>query len=155
MAVAEAERGLAIERDGADEARVLEWVSHPIRHQPEKTALLVGVVALAAAGVYATMGSVYWAAAAVVFLALGVYDYWLPTTFRLDERGVSSRTLFFARKKRWDEVRSLHPDARGVLVSPFPAVTRLDTFRGLYVRFDGNREAVLAVLRAPRPGGSP
>jgi hypothetical protein len=128
----------------------LSWVSHPVRTSHDKTLILMVVTALTGAFVFAATGSTGWALVAVAFLILGVHDYLIPTHFRLDERGVERQILFFRRRKPWSQLRSFHPDRNGVLVSPFPIPTRLDTFRGIYLRFDderSNRDDVVAFVR--------
>jgi len=44
-------------------------------------------------------------------------------------------------------LRTYHPDRNGVLLSPFSRQTRLETFRGIYIRFDGNRKEVMSVIK--------
>lgn len=43
--------------------------------------------------------------------------------------------------------RSFYPDKRGVLLSPFTRPSRLENFRGVYVRYDGNKDEVDAFVK--------
>ena len=43
--------------------------------------------------------------------------------------------------------RSFYTDKNGVLLSPFIAPSRLENFRGLYITFDNNRDAVLDFVK--------
>ncbi len=58
------------------------------------------------------------------------------------------KSPFGTEVRKWREVRSIVPDANGVLLSPFKEPTRLAKFRGLGVQFSGNREEVLEFIRA-------
>ena len=125
----------------------LTWVVHPLRHQHNKTFILLCVLALTATFVYMSTASIGWTFLGVLVLLFGVIDYLVPVTFKLTDKGVESRMLIYRRQRPWSMLRSFYTDKNGVLLSPFPTRSRLDTFRGLYIRFDGNREAVLAIVR--------
>ncbi len=109
--------------------------------------MLVVVLALTAAGIYLNTQSVAWSALAVGILLSGVHDYWLPTRFRLSPAGAQIRHAFLLRQKSWAQFRAYYEDNNGVLLSPFARPSRLDTFRGMYIRFAGNRESVVAYVQ--------
>lgn len=92
------------------------------------------------------MGDAGWGFIALALLGLGVHDFLLPTRFRVDARGVTRRVLFFARTRPWSQIRSYWVDGAGVLVSPFPRRHRMEAHRGIYLRFDGNREVVVGFI---------
>lgn len=85
---------------------------------------------------------------ASAFLFFSLRNFFLPTRIRLDESGITVKEFLYTRRKSWSECKSLHLDKNGVLVSPFTFVTRLENFRGVYLRFDGNKDEVLAFLKA-------
>jgi hypothetical protein len=130
------------------ESEELEWVLHPVLHQHRKTALLAAVVALAALAIYFNTRSVTWGAVGALILLLGVHDYLLPTRFRLTVEGVEVRFFFFSRRRTWAQLKSFYADHNGVLLSPFARPSRLDTFRGIYVRFADNRERIMAYVKS-------
>jgi hypothetical protein len=131
----------------AGSAAELVWVVHPMRRQHAKTALLIAVLALTAAFIYLNTASLGWTAASLLILLFGVLDYVVPVTFSLTDWGVESKLVFYRRRKPWSMLRSYHLDRNGILVSPFPARSRLETFRGLYLRFSGNRDDVVGFIR--------
>jgi len=57
------------------------------------------------------------------------------------------KTLITRFERPWNTYRSHWPDRNGVLLSPFPRRSRLENFRGLFVRFENNREDVVAFVR--------
>jgi len=134
----------------------LRWVSHPVlaAGAGPKNALLIAVVALAAFAVQELTASAGWALISAALLTLGVHDYLLPTTFTLNADSVRSASPIFRRNKPWSGLKSYQADRHGVLLSPFPHRSRLEAYRGLYVRFAGNRESVLAFVRRKLPAAT-
>ena len=55
--------------------------------------------------------------------------------------------------KPWSDFRSFYADRNGVLLSPFARPSRLENFRGVYVRFgDSKRHEILDFIqRKVRP----
>jgi hypothetical protein len=124
----------------------LEWSVWPAK---EKPLLSLGLIVLLFA-IWIAVGYIYreaiWVVLAVVLLSGAVAPYFVITRYRLDEEGIATKRYLTPMKKRWEELRSFYPDKNGVLVSPFAKPSRLENFRGMYLRFGGNREAVLNVL---------
>lgn len=132
-----------------DKETSVHWVSLPVRHAPWKGLVLVLVVGATAAAVFLGTGSPGWTLLSVVLLLAGVHDFLLPTTYRLSEEGVSSRILWYRRHKPWSSCRSYWVDAHGVLLSPFSGRSRLESHRGLYLRFAGaDRQAVVRFVQS-------
>ena len=135
------------------------WVSLPAQHAPWKGLVLALVVAATAAAVFLGTQSPGWTLLSVILLLVGVHDFLLPTTYQLSEEGVSSRILWYRQHKPWSSCRSYWVDAHGVLLSPFPERSRLESHRGLYLRFAGaDRQAVVRFVRRkiirPTPANS-
>ena len=126
----------------------LHWVSHPARLSARKLALLLVVVGATAVAVGLNTGSAAWSVLAAAVLLLSVHDFLLPTAYRLTADGVESRSLLRRRRKPWAALHSAHRDRHGVLLSPFSGPSRLEAFRGLYVRFHDNDNDVLAFVQA-------
>ncbi len=131
----------------AGSAAELVWVVHALRRQHAKTAILAAVLTLTAAFIYLNTASLVWTAASLLILLFGVLDFVMPVTFSLTEWGVESKVVFYRRRKPWSMLRSYSLDRNGVLVSPFPDRSRLEAFRGLYIRFSGNRDEVVGFIR--------
>ena len=127
----------------------MHWVSLPVRHAPWKGLVLVLVVGATAAAVFLGTGSPGWTLLSVVLLLAGVHDFLLPTTYRLSDEWFTSRILWYRRHKPWSSCRSYWVDAHGVLLSPFSGRSRLESHRGLYLRFAGaDRQAVVRFVQS-------
>jgi hypothetical protein len=46
----------------------------------------------------------------------------------------------------WTQFRSFYPDPNGVLLSPFAHPSRLENFRGIYLRYHGQADQVLRIV---------
>ena len=120
----------------------LSWRSLPLVDDYPKSLLLapISVVVCVLAGV-AFDG--WWAAMlAGVFLLISMSRYVLPTYFHLDDTGVSARFLGYVSRMPWSDVQRLSVGRAGVYLSPFKQASRLDSFRGMLLRFAGNADEV-------------
>ncbi len=126
----------------------LEWVSFPMKERPKATVALILIMLVSSFAASAMMGNVWWGIIGLALLFLSMWSYFLPVNFIMDSEGVRKKSPFGTEVRKWREVRSIVPDANGVLLSPFKEPTRLAKFRGLGVQFSGNREEVLEFIRA-------
>jgi hypothetical protein len=126
----------------------LEWVSFPMRERPRATVALVVIMLVSSSAASVMMGNIWWGIIGLALLFLSMWNFFLPVDFVMDSKGVRKESPFGTEIKKWEEVRSIVPDANGVLLSPFKEPTRLAKFRGLSVQYSGNREEVLEFIRA-------
>jgi len=139
---------------------LLRWRSHPARHAGGRFAVAIAFVLIVPIGLW-ILYSVYYALLGLVILVGSLSSFFLPTDYVLYVGGLESRFLGICRRFTWEQFRSSYPDRYGVLLSPFPGPSRLENFRGLYLRFNGHREAVLRVVTervrhdTPAAGGQP
>ncbi len=129
-----------------DEKILLTWVSHPAKARPVVTGLVVIFLTILVALVYSMTTSLVFTVIAAVVLWGSLAQYFLPTRFELTDRGVKVRYTISGVAKEWKLFRSYYVDKNGVLLSPFVRPSRLENFRGLYVRFAGNKDDVMAVV---------
>lgn len=87
------------------------------------------------------------------FLAviLSTAEYWLPQKFKVDESGASRKCGPSLTVMEWENVKHIHADGVGVRLLPVDPESRLSPFRGVYLRFAGNREAVMSRIEALTP----
>ena len=128
------------------ERELLRWRSVPARRSTRTTVLVV----LTIIGVPLVLAIWYGAFFGLLGLAIlggSLLSFFLPTDFILTDAAVERRYLGINQKRKWSEFRSFYPDKNGVLLSPFVRPSRLENFRGLYLRFEDNRDQVLAVVQ--------
>ena len=128
-------------------AVLLEWVSHPMKRSPGKTALAVLSILLAGVAAGWIMEAPGLGIVAVILMFASLAKFFLPTRYTLTESGVTVKTTTTTFSRPWSQFRSFYADKNGVLLSPFATQSRLENFRGLYVTFEENKERVIAIVR--------
>lgn len=122
---------------------ILRWSSHPFKRK-KLTSLLVVLCLLAVwISVYLTTFSVLMTAISFIILTGALSPFFLPTNYELTSDKIKVRFLFSQKEKEWSYYRSFYVDKNGVLLSPFEGPSRLENFRGIYIRFDQNRDQVV------------
>ncbi len=124
----------------------LRWRVLPCARDWRLTAATVALVLLVLCVVYLAFGHVGWVAISAVFLFGSLAPFFLPTTYSLDDDGISVRGPFGTTRRAWSALRSHRVGAQGVLLSPFSRPSRLEGFRGIHLRFQDNRDEVMALV---------
>ncbi len=124
---------------------LMEWVvpvspEFQAKRIPVAIALLFGVVFG-----YLLIG---WLGAFVGAVAIfaSTAEVWLPGKYRITGLDASARIGLSQTVIRWENVVRLIDTESGVRLSPLEKSSRLDAFRGVYLRFSGNRDAVLGKI---------
>lgn len=132
----------------------MKWITRPAANNPKGVILAYGSILLSMVCVGLLTGlwgakegeALTWAVIAGALLFISLRNFFMTTTVILDENGITLKEIFYTRKRPWAKCKSLHTDSHGVLVSPFSYTTRLENYRGIYLRFEGNKEQVMAFL---------
>jgi len=135
----------------APETVVLCWRSLPVVDDFPKSLLLVALVVVSGVGVTVAFDSVGLGVLAVVLLVMSVARYFYPTYYELSDAGVSVRSWLGRRQRPWDAFAGCYVHRVGVHLSPFVRPSALDPFRGTFVRFAGNGDVVVALVRQHVP----
>jgi uncharacterized protein (DUF58 family) len=126
----------------------ITWVSWPLRDEKRpKTTLLVGLIVLTV--LIAAWWAVFWGGLALVLLLVLLGPYFLPCRFEVSERGVKKFFPMFNRDRPWSAYKRFVPQRDGVFLGTFPAPSRLDSYRGDFLRFSRttDRDGVMALVR--------
>ncbi|MFP6591689.1 MAG: hypothetical protein VCE12_14305 [Candidatus Latescibacterota bacterium] len=111
------------------------WTCHPLREEPPlKSIALIAAIVGSAAVMTVSLGNPVYGAISVVVLALATMDYFLPTRYVIDADGAAWKQLVW-RRRRWTTFRRFVRHADGIFLSPFRHQSRLDSFRGVFLRF--------------------
>ena len=84
---------------------------------------------------------------ALLIMLGSLAKFYFPTRYKLTDKSVTVKTTTQTLVKEWKLYRSCYPDKKGILLSPFVTPSRLENFRGLYIMFEKNSEAVTAFVR--------
>jgi hypothetical protein len=123
----------------------IEWISFPAIENLKKTIIATIFIIGLSTVLYFLYEPIY-GFLCFLFLGFSLLPYYTPTKYRLNKNGIEVRKLFYTIRKSWNDFRSFYPDNSGVLLSPFPLPTRLENFRGVYIRFKNNKDEVLSFV---------
>ena len=123
------------------------WRVHPLRENWTRSTLLLLFLLLLFSGIYWLFQSVFVTLLSAIFVTGSLYRYFMPYRYELHEHQLVVTAPCYRLTKRWSDFRSFYVDNNGVLLSPFAKPSRLENFRGVYVRFGTNRSEVLDFIK--------
>ena len=127
---------------------MMSWISSPIKSSLWKVLFFLMVILITSTLIYLNTNSTFWTFFSIIVLIISVHDFLIPTTYQLTEKTVSSKNTFFHRKKNWSSLGSYWIDNNGIFLSPFSQRSRLEGYRGLYLRFSGtDRQLVMNFVK--------
>jgi len=123
----------------------LTWTVHLARKQRGRGAVTACLVVLAACAGWLYAGPL---AAVVVTIALmlSLSEFFFPVRYEIDESAATARCMGRTKRVERAQVTNCYVDSDGVKLSTCGGNRRLEPFRGLYLRFDGNSEQVTRFL---------
>ena len=127
---------------------VLRWSNQPVKRSTKISILVTLFLFVIWFLVYLTTLSLLLTILAVLIMLGSLSPFFLPTHYELDNKKVKVKFFFNTKEKEWSTFRSFYVDKSGVLLSPFERPSRLENFRGLYVRFNRNREEVVDFVKS-------
>jgi hypothetical protein len=130
------------------EDTTLKWSSHPVKKKTAVSVLVVLFLFVVWLVVYVTTSSLLLTGLAVIIMLGSLSSFFFPTNYELDQKKVRIRFFFTKREREWSAFRSFYVDKNGVLLSPFAKPSRLENFRGVYVRFGPNKDQVVDFVRS-------
>ena len=126
----------------------LSWKAHPLidESRPRSTLLCALIAGCSIAAALSFEGLAYGLIALVV-LILSLSRYLLPTRYSLDEKGVEITHLGRRQERPWTQFRRLDIHEDGIFLSPFTRTSRLDSFRGYFLRFGPEKNSIIDFAR--------
>ena len=126
-----------------EKAEAIRWRIRPSDNAPRKT-LVIG-----AAGILAFLiGAILFRNLLLGLVGFAIIfgstaEFWLGTSFSIDEKRATVRTGFSLSAMEWADVKRVLRDSGGIKLSPLEKPGSLDAFRGVYLRFGkDNRESI-------------
>lgn len=123
------------------------WRVHPLRENWTRSTLLLLFLLLLFSGIYWLFQSVFVTLLSAIFVTGSLYRYFVPFRYEFYEHELVVSAPFYRLTKPWSDFRSFYVDSNGVLLSPFAKPSRLENFRGIYVRFGANRSGVVDFIK--------
>lgn len=133
------------------------WTVHPVRDHWKRSTLLLLFLALFFVAVYLSFQSIAVTFLSAICLICSLYRYFVPFHYEFYDDHVVVMSFSRRAMKPWSDFRSFYADRNGVLLSPFARPSRLENFRGIYLRFGAcNRDEILDFIRRKvQPNSTP
>jgi len=128
------------------QAPLLEYTCHPARRDMRITVLTTVFIIICLVLVWLISYSYLLTGLGVLILFGSLGGFYFPTRYYFYDDHLIVKTTIQTLRKEWSQYRSYYPDKNGVLLSPFARPTRLENFRGLYIKFAGNRDRVMEIV---------
>lgn len=91
--------------------------------------------------VYNLSGNFIMVLVGILIFLVTLSTFYFPTRYTVDEKNVTIKYVFNVKSRNLSAFRSVYPGLRGVLLSPFLAPSRIENFRGFYLRYGKNNKA--------------
>ncbi|OYD13624.1 hypothetical protein CH333_10655 [candidate division WOR-3 bacterium JGI_Cruoil_03_44_89] len=124
----------------------MKWSSHPCAENKKRTTFLLVFLGVLFVGLFIWF-KLWGLLIGIVLVGSALYPYFIPTRYEFSEEYMVIKGFFLQQKKWWGEFRSFYPDRNGVFLSPFPEPTRLENYRGIYIRFGNKRDEVMEYVK--------
>ncbi|MEE9553847.1 MAG: hypothetical protein V3W18_06070 [candidate division Zixibacteria bacterium] len=124
------------------------WNSHPARERPVAAAFVLAAILTIFYYVYDMTGSPVMVLVAVMIFIVSLSTFFFPTRYTVDEKQVTIKYLYSSKERNLSAFRTIFPGRRGVLLSPFLGPSRLENYRGFYLRYSkDNKEQIDMFLK--------
>lgn len=126
----------------------IKWTVHPIKKNWKVSILVIIFLLVICISISFSFDSLLLSFFSAIFLFGSLSSFFLPTTYTLYDKGIIIKTVFREVYKDWGFFKRYYIDKNGILLSPFPHRTRLENFRGLYIKFNNNKEEVTSYIKS-------
>jgi len=130
----------------------MEWTVRLWERAPQKRWAVIVVGFVGAAIGYAMFENFLVAVVAFICIAASSSEFIFPLHYSLTPETARVRCGLSVTEIEWKAVKGVIEGSGGVKLSPLARDSRLASFRGVYLRYAGNREAVLEYVK--RCGGA-
>ncbi len=93
---------------------------------------------------------IFWGGGAVLLLVLSLSRFFFRSNFAIDDEGIWARYPLRKKYLRWGDVRRFAHDEEGGFLSTRVRASRMDVYRGMYLRFGDAGKEVAARIEAIR-----
>ncbi|MEE2617527.1 MAG: hypothetical protein VX677_02830 [Candidatus Poribacteria bacterium] len=124
------------------------WVVHPLLDSPRKSVFLVLFLVFLVIGIQFLFDSLGVTFLSTFFLFGSLRQYFFPLRYEVYDDKITVSSFFFKQNRLWNEFRSYYIDQHGVLLSPFSKPSRLESFRGICVRFGLDKSVVQDLVQS-------
>jgi len=126
----------------------VSWSIFPLAEDMKKAAFFLFAVVVCPVVIEAAFHERWLTILSMLFLLGSLRMFWTPTWFELTDEGVVVRTPFYKVVHKWERFKVIKDDPRGLILTPFKSDSRLEAFRGLFLRLPPRDELLKKEVRA-------
>lgn len=128
----------------AEDKIYFDWISFPFIDRPRTSTLLVIFLIFLSVLLryfieHSLLLNFQWFLISMVLILLSIGSYFIPSRYTFLENKIVAKYLFIKVEKDYKEFGCFYSDKKGVLLSTFKTPRRLDSFRGMSVRYSKNQ----------------
>jgi len=132
----------------AEPEPLYSWIFHPAKASWLVSTLLTVFLFLLLIMVYWLTQSRLFTLIGTVVLVGSMRSFYFPTEYKLFDDRIEVLYTISSLKKSWDIYRRVYPEKNGVFLSTFTRPTRMENFRGLFVKYgEADRERILEIIQ--------
>jgi hypothetical protein len=120
----------------------LTWISHPAKLRKKAAVITAVFITIILTIIYVMTKSWLMVILGLLIFTGALSTFYFPTRYEITREKVMIKYMFTSVEKELSMFRSFYPDKRGVLLSPFVRPSRLENFRGIYLRYHDNKDEV-------------
>jgi hypothetical protein len=132
-------------------APLMTWRVHPAVRRPQAAFVAVVVIVLFSVAAAVGFGHSAWGVLSAVVLILSLNRFFMPSSFAIDDAGLTAQFPLTSRRLEWRTVRRFEPSEHEVVLSMNLRRTRLNARRELRVPFGSEKVRVLELIRSHLP----
>lgn len=129
---------------------ILTWRVCLLREQPAKMLLVAPIVFAGIVVSIILFRSLIFTAVTFFLFLSSLAEYIFPISYEIDKEGASSKALIGKTRIEWKNVKKYYIDEHGIKLSPLKKQSRLEAYRGVYLRFGNRRDEVIRIVRMMR-----
>ncbi|MBC23523.1 MAG: hypothetical protein CMJ32_06350 [Phycisphaerae bacterium] len=126
---------------------LLQWNAWPARQNPAQAMLACLVIVALGVAVGFLAGDWFWGALAVLVLAVSLNRYLLPSSYTIDEKGISVSHPIRRQRMEFDQAKRFLTSSTGGFLSTRTRASRLDSMIGIELLFGDHRQEAIEILR--------
>ncbi len=125
----------------------LEWTVHPMKRSPKTAFGLTLLILAVPITVYLSYGDLWLGLVALMVLTASLRAFYLPTHYVLNRSSVTCSCFPVRASRPWEAFKGWQDLDGAVRLSVFLHPSRLDPYRGLLLRFEGDGASIKEYVR--------
>jgi len=133
------------------EQKQISWRAHPVVDDYPRSIAAIVIILFCSVLFFLVTGIIWFGLLAFIIFFLSMLTYFLPIQYRITDELLAISFLGIENKYPLKKYHNFYVSPVGIHFSTFSKPSSLDPFRGNFVRFNRNRDDVVAFLKEVLP----